>query len=238
MPARKGKAADGKKNERYRKMEDTFRHKGLRRKMIENLQSLNIASKEVLAVMGEIPRHLFLDSVFDSQAYQNKAFSIGDEQTISHPSTVALQSTLLDVFPGAKILEVGTGSGYQAYVLEKLKADVYSIERQKALYLKTKALLASFHSRVHCFYGDGYQGLPQFAPFDRILVTCGAASLPMDLVSQLKIGGFMVIPLGTPTQRMAKVIRKNETELDYSWHGDCHFVPMLPNRTGDKRYVS
>ena len=219
-------------------MEDTYRHKGMRRKMVENLRKMGIASDEVLKAMGEIPRHLFIDSVFDSQAYQDKAFSIGEDQTISHPSTVAQQSTLLEVFPGAKVLEVGTGSGYQAYVLDQLKAEVYSIERQKRLYLKTKALLSGFRSRVRCFYGDGYHGLPQFAPFDRILVTCGAAAMPMDLLPQLKIGGIMVIPLGSPKQVMTKIIRKTETDLEVSRHGNCHFVPMLPEKTGERQHVS
>ena len=217
-------------------MEDSFRHKGLRHKMVENLRALGIASEEVLKVMDEVPRHLFLDSVFDTQAYLDKAFSIGEDQTISHPSTVALQSTLLEIFPGAKVLEVGTGSGYQAYVLEKLKAEVYSVERQKNLFLKTKALLAGFRSRIRCFYGDGYQGLPEYAPYDRIIVTCGAATLPPNLLPQLKIGGIMVISLGSPKQIMTKIVRKTETEVEVSRHGDCHFVPMLPDRIGEKRH--
>ena len=207
--------------------------------MVESLRAKAIASEEVLKAMEEVPRHLFLDSVFDTQAYQDKAFSIGDDQTISHPSTVAQQSTLLEVFPGAKVLEVGTGSGYQAYVLEKLRAEVYSIERRKNLYLKTKTLLGSLRSRVRCFYGDGYKGLPQFEPFDRILVTCGTESFPSDLFSQLRIGGIMVIPVGKqPRQVMAKIIRISETGMNVSRHGQFRFVPMLPAKDEIRSHAS
>lgn len=212
-------------------MQDTFRHKGLRQRLVEELRKKGFEDQTVLAAMAEVPRHCFLDSVFDARAYQDAAIPIGEGQTISRPLTVACQSSLLEVFSGAKVLEVGTGSGYQSMVLDKLGADLYTIERQRNLYVKTKALLGAFKSRVRCFYGDGYKGLPQFAPFDRILVTCGAAEFPKELFAQLEIGGIMVIPLGSPSQIMTKIIRTSETEMQVSEHGDFSFVPMLHKKS-------
>lgn len=211
--------------------EDTFRHKGMRKRLVDGLRQKGVNDPEVLAAIGNVPRHCFLDSVFDSHAYQDEAFPIGEGQTISRPFTVAQQSALLEIFPGAKVLEVGTGSGYQSMILDRMGAEVYTIERQRNLYLKTKTLLDAFKCRVRCFYGDGYKGLPQFAPFDRILVTCGAAHFPNDLLAQLAVGGIMVIPFGSPTQIMTKVVRTSLTETKVSEHGDFNFVPMLGNKS-------
>ena len=211
--------------------QDTFKHKGMRQRLITELREKGISDEAVLGAIGSIPRHCFLDSVFDTRAYQDVAFPIGEGQTISRPLTVARQSMLVEIFPGAKVLEVGTGSGYQSLVLDRLGAEVYSIERQRNLYMKTKLLLADFNSAVHCFYGDGYQGFPQYAPFDRILVTCGAAAFPTELFAQLKVGGIMVIPLGSPTQVMTKVVRKTDTEMEVTEHGDFSFVPMLSRKS-------
>ena len=214
------------------KQQDTFRHQGMRQRMVDELRKKGIDNSAVLDAIGAVPRHCFLDSVFDARAYQDIAIPIGDGQTISRPLTVASQSALLEVFPDARILEVGTGSGYQSMVLDKMGAEVYTIERQRNLYVKTKALFDSFKSRIHCYYGDGYKGLPQFAPFDRILVTCGAADFPKELFSQLAIGGIMVIPLGFPKQVMTKVVRISETDMETSEHGDFTFVPMLSKKSG------
>ncbi|MCM1042572.1 MAG: protein-L-isoaspartate(D-aspartate) O-methyltransferase [Bacteroides sp.] len=211
--------------------QDTFRHKGMRQRLVDELRRKGADDQAVLDAIGSVPRHCFLDSVFDARAYQDIAIPIGEGQTISRPLTVASQSSLLEVFPGARILEVGTGSGYQSMILDKLGAEVYTIERQRNLYIKTKALFESFKSRIHCFYGDGYKGLPQFAPFDRILVTCGAAEFPNGLLAQLSVGGIMVIPLGSPNQIMAKVVRTSETETEISEHGDFTFVPMLSQKS-------
>ncbi|MCM1531336.1 MAG: protein-L-isoaspartate(D-aspartate) O-methyltransferase [Bacteroides sp.] len=211
--------------------QDTFRHKGMRQRLVDELRRKGADDQAVLDAIGAVPRHCFLDSVFDARAYQDIAIPIGEGQTISRPLTVASQSSLLEVFPGARILEVGTGSGYQSMILDKLGAEVYTIERQRNLYIKTKALFEAFKSRIHCFYGDGYKGLPQFAPFDRILVTCGAAEFPNELLAQLSVGGIMVIPLGSPNQIMTKVVRTSETETEISEHGDFTFVPMLSQKS-------
>jgi protein-L-isoaspartate(D-aspartate) O-methyltransferase len=212
-------------------MIDNFKHQGAREKMIDLLRKKNIASEQVLLAMKQVPRQFFIDSVFEKYAYDDKAFSIGEGQTISQPSTVAIQSTLLDVVQGDKILEVGTGSGYQAHVLHKLGAEVFSIERQKILFKKTRILLHSLGSSVQTFYGDGYAGLPQYAPFDKIIVTCGAPIIPTTLTTQLKTGGIMVIPLGHPKQIMTRIIRKNENDVDITAHGNFHFVPMLEKKS-------
>ncbi|MDR0763377.1 MAG: protein-L-isoaspartate(D-aspartate) O-methyltransferase, partial [Bacteroidales bacterium] len=188
-------------------MIDNFKHQGAREKMIDFLRKKNIASEHVLLAMKQVPRQFFIDSVFEKYAYDDKAFSIGEDQTISQPSTVAIQTTLLDVAKDDKILEVGTGSGYQAQVLHKLGANVFSIERQKILFEKTGILLRSLGSSVQTFYGDGYAGLPQYAPFDKIIITCGAPAIPTTLIAQLKTGGIMVVPLGHPKQVMTRIIR-------------------------------
>ena len=212
---------------------DTPKTGGMRRSMVEELERNGFGNAAVREVMGRVPRHLFLDSAFEKFAYRDQAFEIGEGQTISRPATVAQQSVLLETFPNAKVLEVGTGSGYQAAVLDGLGCSVYSIERQKNLYLKTRQLLSDLNTLVQCFYGDGYKGLPQFAPFDRILITCGAPFIPQELVGQLKVGGIMVVPVGDKEQIMTKVVKVSETEVRISEHGSCNFVPMLGQKAED-----
>ena len=187
-------------------MEDSFRHQGLRKQLIENLAGKGIHNTKVLAAMNKIPRHLFMDNAFVNFAYQDKAFPIGAGQTISQPYTVAFQTQLLDLKPYEKVLEVGTGSGYQAAVLTLMCADVYTIERQRELFKKTKDFLPELGYKCSFVYGDGYKGLPKFAPFDRIIVTCGAPFIPDDLVKQLKVGGKMVVPIGTYVRWLQKKI--------------------------------
>ena len=174
--------------------EDSFRHKGLRRKLVSSIKEKKVASDDVLDALMDIPRHVFLDGAFLEKAYADFAFPIGEGQTISQPTTVAIQTTLVDPQKGDKILEIGTGSGYQTAVLSYFDVKIFSIERQKVLFQKTKKLLQKMHSKANLFYGDGYKGLPQFAPFDKIIITCGAPFIPEDLVDQLKIGGRMIIP--------------------------------------------
>ena len=212
---------------------DTPKTGGMRKSMGEELERKGFGNAAVREVMGRVPRHLFLDSAFEKFAYRDSAFEIGEGQTISRPATVAQQSALLETFPNAKVLEVGTGSGYQAAVLDGLGCSVYSIERQKNLYLKTRQLLSDLNTLVQCFYGDGYKGLPQFAPFDRILITCGARLIPQELVGQLKVGGIMVVPVGDKEQIMTKVVKISETGVDISEHGSCNFVPMLGKKAED-----
>lgn len=178
-----------------------------------------------------MPRHLFLDSGFLEHAYQNKAFPIGAGQTISHPYTVAFQSQLLEVMPGQRILEIGTGSGYQCAVLIKMKAQVYTIERQNELYKKTTQLFKKLFYRPRKFvFGDGYKGLPDQGPFDGIIVTCGATDIPKALLAQLKIGGRMVIPVGDDSQIMTLIIRESESKFVKSTFGEFRFVPFLDGK--------
>ncbi len=208
--------------------QDTLRHQGLRKRLVDGLQVKGIRDAKVLAAIGKVPRHLFLDSSFIQFAYKDQAFPIGAGQTISQPYTVAFQTLLLQVEPHDKILEVGTGSGYQAAVLIEMGATVYTIERQKELYLKTQALLPQIGYNPKFFYGDGYKGLPTYGPFDKIIVTAGAPIIPPDLVQQLKIGGRMVIPLGPPEKQvMTLVIKTGENEFVKENHGTFVFVPML-----------
>lgn len=209
---------------------DSYKTKGLRKALIEELKTKGITSPSVLAAMEKIPRHLFIDSSFLEYAYQDKAFPIGDGQTISQPFTVATQSELLQIKSKEKILEIGTGSGYQTCVLLELNAKVFTIERQRSLYLKTKALLNKLNYHANCFYGDGYAGLPNFAPFDKIIVTCGAPFVPEPLKQQLKIGGIMVIPVGENAQQMQVYTKLSETEFDCKEKGEFRFVPMLEKR--------
>ncbi|NQY11513.1 MAG: protein-L-isoaspartate(D-aspartate) O-methyltransferase [Flavobacteriales bacterium] len=210
---------------------DTFKHKGLRKKLVEEIRSKGITSEAVLDAINEIPRHQFLDGAFLNFAYEDKAFPIGEGQTISQPYTVAFQSSLLNIKRGDKVLEIGTGSGYQTMVLFKLGAKVFSIERQKALFDKTKKLLVSMNCTAKCFYGDGYLGLPAFAPFDKILVTAGAPYIPDDLKNQLKIGGTLVVPVGGDgTQKMYELRKISETEFEEIEHGDFKFVPFLKEK--------
>ncbi len=212
-------------------LKDTFRHQGLRRKLIEEIRKKGITDKRVLDAMYAVPRHFFMDKAFLEQAYADKAFPIEAGQTISQPYTVAFQTHLLDVFKGAKVLEVGTGSGYQAAILAKMGAWVFSIERHKQLYEKAKERLHTLGYDVNCFYGDGFNGLPPFAPFDRILVTCGAPHIPEELLKQLKPGGIMVVPVGAgEIQEMTTVLKKDENDFEIHTLGKFRFVPMLEEK--------
>lgn len=212
-------------------MKDNFRTKGMRKKLIELLREKGISDENVLQVMMEIPRHYFFDSSFLEFAYDNKAFPIGAGQTISHPYTVAFQTSLLNVQKGDRILEIGTGSGYQAAVLVKMGAKLFTVERQKSLYDKVKLQLPQWGYRPKFFYGDGYKGLPAFSPFDKIIVTCGAPMIPDALVEQLKVGGIMVIPVGGESaQEMMYINKISETEIKTEMLGSFAFVPMLENK--------
>ena len=212
-------------------MVDSFRHQGLRKKLVEHLASKGISNLEVLNAMNKIPRHLFMDNGFVNFSYQDKAFPIGAGQTISQPYTVAFQSQLLEIKPYEKVLEVGTGSGYQAAVLSLLDADVYTIERQRELFLKTKKFLPTLGYNCMFVYGDGYKGMPNFSPFDKIIVTCGAPFIPEDLVVQLKVGGRMVAPIGDEDMQVMHLIEKiSETKTRVTTHGEFSFVPMLNDK--------
>ena len=212
-------------------MEDSFRHQGLRKQLIEHLASKGISNFNVLDAMNKIPRHLFMDNAFVNFSYQDKAFPIGEGQTISQPYTVAFQSQLLEIKPYEKVLEVGTGSGYQAAVLSLLDAEVFTIERQRELFLKTKRFLPTLGYNCMFVYGDGYKGMPNFAPFDKIIITCGAPFIPKDLVTQLKVGGRMVAPIGDgDTQIMHLIEKVSETETIVTTHGEFSFVPMLNDK--------
>lgn len=210
-------------------MRDTYRHKGMRKKMVDAVKAMGIQDEAILQAMGKLPRHFFLDEAFDEWAYENKAFSIGYEQTISQPFTVAFQTSLLKVGKRMKVLEVGTGSGYQAAILALLGARVYTIERQEGLFQKTTQLLRAIgFPQIRCFLKDGYKGLPEYAPFDRILITAAAPEIPSALLNQLAIGGIMVIPVGTAQQEMTVITRVNESKYHFEKAGIFHFVPMLP----------
>ena len=212
-------------------MKDTSKHQGLRNQLANMLKKKGIINENVLNAVKKIPRHLFIDSSFADHAYQDKAFPIGAGQTISHPYTVAYQSQLLNVKRGDKILEIGTGSGYQAAVLVTLGAKLFTIERQRSLYLKTKEILPKMGFRPKFFYGDGYKGLPSFAPFDKLIVTCGAPFIPEDLKAQVKIGGLIVIPVGgDDLQKMMYLKKISETDFEIQETGDFAFVPMLENK--------
>ncbi len=206
---------------------DTYRHKGLRYRLVKELQEKGIKDKNVLNAIGKVPRHLFIESGFVNFAYQDKAFPIGAGQTISQPYTVAFQSQLLELTPGEKVLEIGTGSGYQAAVLIEMGADLFTIERQSELYKKTVKLLQNMGYNANFYLGDGYKGLPAFTPFDKILITAGAPFIPKDLLLQLKQGGSLIIPLGDKEQIMTKIVRIDETEFEQTEYGKCAFVPML-----------
>ncbi len=214
-----------------KKLVDSFRHKGLRKKLIQELKDKGFKDDRVLSAMMEMPRHYFFDGAFVEKAYSNVAFPIGAGQTISHPMTVAVQSSLLEIKPREKVLEIGTGCGYQTAILSILGAQIFSIERQRELYDKTKSLLPELGYKARFFYGDGYKGLPAFAPFDKIIVTCGAPFIPEDLKGQLKVGGIMVIPVGGDDgQKMIRLIKRSETDFDQKNFGDFRFVPMLEDR--------
>jgi protein-L-isoaspartate(D-aspartate) O-methyltransferase len=212
-------------------LKNTSKHEGLRNQLAKLLEDKGITDKKVLEAIKIIPRHLFLDSSFEDFAYQDKAFPIAAGQTISQPYTVAYQTQLLQVKKDDKILEIGTGSGYQTAVLCLLGAKVFSVERQNELFKITSALLPKLGIRPkHLSFGDGYKGLPNHAPFDSIIVTAGAPIIPKPLMAQLKIGGRLVIPLGKVEQVMTMLIRKNETQFEKHEFGDFKFVPLLENK--------
>lgn len=211
-------------------LEDNYRHKGLRKQLVDQLRSKDISNETVLSAINEVPRHVFLDSSFVELAYQDMAFPIGSGQTISQPSTVAFQTQLLQVEKGMKVLEIGTGSGYQACVLAAMGAKVFTIERQRNLYFKTKEILEHLPFRVKTFLGDGFEGLPTYQPFDRIIITAGAPSIPEELIRQMKDGGIMVIPMDNAEgegQTMLKVTKLEDGTLKKEEFGDFKFVPML-----------
>ncbi|KAA3638529.1 MAG: protein-L-isoaspartate(D-aspartate) O-methyltransferase [Bacteroidetes bacterium] len=209
-------------------MKDSYLQKGKRRKLVAVIRKKGIRDERVLKAIEELPRHFFMAKDFESWAYEDKAFPIGNEQTISQPFTVAYQTALLDVHPREKVLEIGTGSGYQAAILSLLGARVYTIERQKALYDKTKKLLKKLgFGGIRVFYKDGYLGLPEFAPFHKILITAGAPEIPKALLEQLKIGGKMVVPVGKEVQTMYCITRTGENEYEEETFADFRFVPFL-----------
>lgn len=212
-----------------RTTEDSYLHKGLRRKLVEQITEKGITDKAVLQALMNVPRHFFLDSAFEKQAYEDRAFPIGQDQTISQPYTVAYQTQLLQVKPFDKILEVGTGSAYQACILAELKAKVYSIERQKKLYeLNKEFAYLKKYPTLQLFYGDGFEGLPTYAPFDKILITAAAPYVPEKLIAQLKPGGAMVLPLDEDSmQRMHRITKNADGSLLEEKFDQFSFVPML-----------
>ncbi len=213
-------------------MEDSYKHQGLRNGLINELRLENAFSEDVLKAMSQVPRHYFLDSALAELAYQNRALPIGLNQTISHPSTVAAQSTLLKVKKGNKVLEIGTGCGYQTAVLAEMGLEVYSIERLKELHLKAKKVLNKLKHRVHLSFGDGFKGFPTLAPFHGIVVTCGAPFIPQELLKQLIVGGVMIIPVGDNygSQTMKRITRLSENDFQEENFGEFKFVPMLEKR--------
>lgn len=210
--------------------EDSPYYQGQRAIMCSDLKAKGLAGEAVLGAMNRIPRHLFLESSFHQHAYQDKAFPITADQTISHPSTVAWQSELLELRPGMKVLEIGTGSGYQAAVLCELGVKLFSIERQKALFDFSKKMLLQLGYRAELKFGDGFKGMPVFAPFDRVIVTCGAPFVPKALLAQLTAGGIMIIPVGEGTQKMVKITKQSDGSFVQKVLGDAAFVPMLKDR--------
>jgi protein-L-isoaspartate(D-aspartate) O-methyltransferase len=210
---------------------DSFKYQGMRRQLVRELSDRGIKSKQVLDCFEAIPRHYFLDNAFAEQAYSNTAFQIGSGQTISHPYTVAFQTELLDIHKGEKILEIGSGSGFQTCVLCEMGAKVFSIERHKELHLKAKNIVRHLKYNARLSFGDGYKGLPTFAPFDKIIITCGAPDIPEELVNQMKIGGVMIIPIGEGVeQQMKKIVKVSDSEITIEDFGVFKFVPMLENK--------
>jgi protein-L-isoaspartate(D-aspartate) O-methyltransferase len=215
-----------------RPTEDTYRHKGLRKKLVDTVKSKGITDEKVLHAIERIPRHFFLDSAFDEVAYEDKAFPIAEKQTISQPYTVAYQTQLLEIKSFDKVLEIGTGSAYQACVLADMGAQVYTIERQKKLFDNNKNFsFLKKYPNIKFFYGDGYEGLPTFAPFDKVLITAAAPEVPQKLVEQMKVGGMMVIPIGTgEVQVMKRFIKQADGSLIEEIYDRFSFVPMLSGK--------
>ena len=215
--------------------DDNFKHQGMRKKLMDEIREKGISDEVVLTAMMKVPRHFFFDQAFLNQAYSDHAFPIGAEQTISQPYTVAYQTSLLKLAKGEKVLEIGTGSGYQTCVICELGIKIFSIERQKELFDRAQKLLPLMGYSPKLFYGDGYKGLPGYAPFDKILVTCGAPMVPEELVKQLKVGGLMVIPIGAGEIQIMTLIRKiSETEIEKTEFKEFRFVPMLENKEWGK----
>ena len=216
-----------------RKYEDTYRHKGLRKKLVDHLIEKGITDDNVLDAIGNIPRHFFLDTAMDNIAYEDRAFPIGEGQTISQPYTVAYQTQLLQIKPHEKILEIGTGSIYQATILAEMGANVFTIERQKKLFEKTKNfILKKKYSNLKFFFGDGFEGLPTYAPFDKVLITAAAPFIPPKLVDQLKPGGKMVLPVNEGTlQRMLRITKEPDGTLTEELFDYFSFVPMLTGKS-------
>ena len=215
-------------------LEDTYQHKGLRKKLIDQLRAKGITSELILEAMYNVPRHFFLDSAFDKIAYEDRAFPIGQDQTISQPYTVAYQTQLLNVHRSEKILEIGTGSAYQACILAEMGAWVFTIERQRKLFDNNKNFsYKAKYPNIKFFYGDGFEGLPTFAPFNKILITAAAPFVPPKLVQQLKIGGLMVLPVDEDgKQRMLRITKKAGGDYDEEWFDYFSFVPMLKGKNG------
>jgi protein-L-isoaspartate(D-aspartate) O-methyltransferase len=213
---------------------DTYRHKGLRKELVALLRKKGITDEKVLTAIERVPRHLFLgnDNIFDVKAYEDVAFPIGEGQTISQPYTVAYQSQLLELLPKEKVLEIGTGSGYQAAVLAELGAKVYSIERQRKLYDRTRDILNELgYKSIKMFFGDGYEGLETFAPYDKIIITAAAPYIPEKLLTQLMLGGQMTLPLEIDgTTKMVRITRLEEKEYDQEIFSEAAFVPMLKGK--------
>jgi len=217
-------------------MEDSYRHKGLRRELVKIIREKGIKNEHVLNAIGKVPRHFFFDNAFLEHAYQDKAFPIGEGQTISQPYTVAFQTEKLAIKKGDKVLEIGTGSGYQACVLLELGAKVYTIEYNKVLYERTKSFLPSIGYSPNFYFGDGSQGMPSKAPFDKIIVTAGAPSVPKSLISQLNIGGILIIPVGdNEKQKMVKIIKISDKQLKKESFSYFSFVPLLGKEGWNKK---
>jgi len=214
------------------KFEDSYRHKGLRKKLIDSLREKGITNEQVLDAMMDIPRHFFLDTALDHIAYQDRAFPIQEGQTISQPYTVAYQTQLLELEPHDKILEIGTGSAYQASVLAEMGAHVFTIERQKKLFeLNKEFIFRKKYPNIKFFYGDGFEGLPTFAPFDKILITAAAPFIPPKLIQQLKPGGKMVVPLDDDgMQKMMRITKNEDGSYEEETFSNFSFVPMLKGR--------
>ncbi len=217
-----------------RTYEDSYRHKGMRKKLMDILREKGISDERVLTAMNNIPRHYFLDTALDNIAYEDRAFPIGDGQTISHPYTVAYQSQLLQVKPTDKILEIGTGSIYQATVLAEMGAKVFTIERQKNLFDKSKVyVFKSKYPHLKFFYGDGFEGLPTYAPFDKVIVTAAAPFIPPKLIQQMKVGGLMIIPVDEgEEQRMLRLTKNEDGSYSEEVFENFSFVPMLKGKNG------
>ncbi|NOU16704.1 MAG: protein-L-isoaspartate(D-aspartate) O-methyltransferase [Bacteroidales bacterium] len=209
-------------------MQDSYRHKGLRKNLVEEIRLKGISDQRVLDAINRVPRHFFMDSGFINFAYKDSAFPIGAGQTISQPYTVAFQTQLLSIQPHEKVLEIGTGSGYQTAVLIEMGANVFTIERQKELYLKAKALLERMGYRPHLFYGDGYLGMPSYGPYNKIIITAGTPEIPEKLIEQLDIGGKLIAPVGDNTSQVMTLVEKiSATESKITKHGNFIFVPLL-----------